>query len=276
VRCATDVTPDRPLRLGTSPAGDLRGRVAIVTGGATGIGAAAARSLAHSGASVVVASRTRDRLERFAEQLAAETRTRCLAVPTDVRVEQDCIALVERTIEELGTVDVLVNNAGGGRLAKLESTTTALWDNSFALNVRGAFLLTRETGQHMIRARRGSIVNISSVTGIRGVVGGSAFAAAQAGLQMLTAVTAAEWGRFGIRANCIAVGQVATENAERAWREAKLPVDELSRTSALKRVGRAEEVSEVVRFLATEASSFITGQVLCVDGGPRMPGIPVD
>jgi citronellol/citronellal dehydrogenase len=255
---------------------DLTSRVALVTGGGTGIGAASARALAAGGASVVLAGRTVERLERVAAAVHDETGQTCLTVRADVREESDCVALVERTVAELGGVDILVNNAGGARLVPLESTSTRLWDNTFALNVRGPFLLTRQVGPSMIERGGGSIINISSAAGLHGVLGGSAYGASKAGLQMLTLITAGEWGRFGIRANAIAVGLVASENALTAWDAAAIPTEVLSATTPLRRVGQPSEIADLVRYLAGDAASFVTGQVISADGGPQMTGIPLD
>src|SRR5579871_3220413 len=128
----------------------FEGKVAIVTGGATGIGYATALQLATLGAEVVIASRTVSELEEAAARIAAESGKRCLAVPTDVKDEDAVIAMVARTVEELGRVDVLINNAGGTRMGPLESIPTRGWDSIFELNVRSAYVATREAGKHMV------------------------------------------------------------------------------------------------------------------------------
>jgi len=196
---------------------DFTGRVAIVTGGATGIGYATGLQLARQGADVVICSRTVDELEAAAARIAAESDSRCLAVPTDVKDEQAVIALVERTMDAFGRVDVLVNNAGGTRMGPLESIPTRGWDSIFELNVRSAYFCTREAGKHMIAQKSGAIVNISSGAGMNGVKGGAHYSAAKSALQMFTRVTAAEWGRYGIRANCVAAGAIASERVLEAW-----------------------------------------------------------
>jgi len=183
---------------------DFTGRVAIVTGGGTGIGFATALQLAKRGASVVVASRTVDELERSAATIRDRSGRPCLAVPTDVKDEEAVIRMVQRTVDEFGRVDILVNNAGGTRMGPLESIPTRGWDSIYDLNVRSAYFCTREAGKHMIGQRGGAIVNISSNAGITGVKGGAHYSSAKAALQMFTTVTAAEWGRYGIRANCVA------------------------------------------------------------------------
>ncbi|TAK99366.1 MAG: SDR family oxidoreductase [Rhodospirillaceae bacterium] len=253
---------------------DLSGRVAIVTGGGTGIGAATARLLAQHGADIVLASRTVDELERKAAEVREATGRRCLAVPTDVKDEEQVARMVQRTVDEFGRVDILINNAGGTRMGPLTGLTTKGWDASFDLNVRSAYFCTREVGRHLVAQRSGAIVNVSSGAGVNGVKGGAHYASAKAALQMFTRVTAAEWGRHGIRANCVAVGLVASERAAEAWRVAKIDPADVSKSTPLGRPGTPDEVANAIHFFASDAASYITGQTLAVDGGPFMGGIP--
>ncbi len=253
---------------------DLTGRVAIVTGGGTGIGAATARLLAEHGADVVIAARTVTDLERTSSAVESATGRRCLAVPTNIKDEGEVTELVRRTVAELGRIDVLVNNAGGTRMGPLSELPTKGWDASFDLNVRAAYFCTREAGKHLLAQGAGSIVNISSDAGVHGVRGGAHYAAAKSALQMFTTVTAAEWGPHGVRANCLAVGAIASERASAAWEVAGLDPALLGGETPLGRVGRPDEVAAAILFFASDASSFITGQTLSVDGGPRMGGIP--
>jgi 3-oxoacyl-[acyl-carrier protein] reductase len=253
---------------------DLGGRVAIVTGGGTGIGAATARLLARYGADIAIASRTLAELERTAAGIRQATGRRCLAVQTDVKEEEQVVRMVQRTLDELGRVDILVNNAGGTRMGPLSGITTRAWDSSFDLNVRAAYFCTREAGRHLVAQRSGAIVNVSSGAGVTGVRGGAHYASAKAALQMFTRVTAAEWGRHGIRVNCVAVGLVSSERAVEAWRVAGLDTAAATAGTPLGRPGSPDEVAHAIHFLVSDAASYVSGQTLAVDGGPHMGGIP--
>ncbi len=253
---------------------NLEGRVAIVTGGGTGIGAATASKLAIHGASVAIAARTVGDLERTAASIETRSGRRCLVVPTDVKDEAQVIRMVERTVEELGRVDILVNNAGGTRMGPLRNLPTKAWDASFDLNVRSAYFATREAGVHFLEQGSGTIVNVSSDAGLYGVRGGAHYSAAKAALQMFTQVTAAEWGPHGIRVNCVAVGGIASERASAAWESAGIDPVMIGEGTMLRRVGRPDEVAAAIVFLASDAASYITAQTISVDGGHPMGGIP--
>jgi len=255
---------------------NFTGRVAIVTGGGTGIGYATALQLAGLGARVVIASRTVDELEASAARIVAESGSQCLAVPTDVKDENAVIAMVRRTLDQFGRIDILINNAGGTRMGPLETIPTKGWDSIFDLNVRSAYFATREAGRQMIAQRSGAIVNISSGAGITGVKGGAHYSAAKSALQMFTTVTAAEWARYGIRANCVAAGAIASPRAVDAWNAAGLDADDMGAAIPLKRPGTPDEMANMIVFFASDAASYITGQTIAVNGGPSIGGIQLD
>ena len=184
---------------------DLSGRVAIITGGGTGIGAATARLFAEHGADSVIASRTEEDLQRVAGEVESASGRRCVPVRTDMKDEEQVVRLVERTMEEFGKIDILINNAGGTRLGPLDDLPTRAFDSAIELNLRGPYLCTREAGRHMIEQRSGAIVNVSSGAGVGGVKGGAHYASAKAGLQMFTrASTRTRWWKAspsGVSAN---------------------------------------------------------------------------
>jgi NAD(P)-dependent dehydrogenase (short-subunit alcohol dehydrogenase family) len=257
----------------------LAGKVTIITGGGTGIGAETARTFTrHHAAGVVLAARTQADIEAVAAELreiakdVGNTALRVLSVRTDVKDEASVIAMVEATMAEFGRIDVLINNAGGTRMGPLEATPTKAWDSVFDLNAKGPFLCTREAGQHMIAAGSGAIVNLSSAAGVSGVRYGAGYSAAKAALQMFTRVTAAEWGQHGIRANCIAVGAIASERASNAWDVAGIDPDVIGSSTTLGRVGVPSDVAYPILFLSSDASAYITGQTFSVDGGSSMGG----
>jgi NAD(P)-dependent dehydrogenase (short-subunit alcohol dehydrogenase family) len=257
----------------------LAGKVAIITGGGTGIGAETARVFTrHDAAGIVLAARTESDLESVAGELAeiakdvGNTDLRVLALRTDVKDEQSVVAMVAATMAEFGRIDILINNAGGTRMGPLENTPTKAWDSVFDLNAKGPFLCTREAGQHMIAAGSGVIVNLSSGAGVNGIRYGAGYSAAKAGLQMFTKVTAAEWGPYGIRANCIAVGGIASERASAAWEVAGIDPEVIGSSTPLRRVGVPSDIAYPVLFLSSDASAYISGQTFSVDGGPTIGG----
>ncbi len=262
----------------------LHGKVAIVTGGGTGIGAETARVFVRHGVEgIVLAARTEADLQQVAGELqgiaqeVGNTDVRVLAVPTNMKDEESVLALVEKTVADFGRIDIVINNAGGTRMGPLENLPTKGWDAVFDLNTKGPYLLTREAGKHMIAAGSGGVfVNISSGAGVNGVRYGAGYSAAKAGLQMFTKVTAAEWGRYGIRANCIAVGAVASERSVAAWKAADLDPESMGRGSALGRLGVPADVAYPILFLSSAASSYVSGQTFSVDGGPTLGGPPAD
>jgi NAD(P)-dependent dehydrogenase (short-subunit alcohol dehydrogenase family) len=254
------------------PGYDLSGKVAIVTGGGTGIGAATAMLLARLGADIVIAGRTAGRLEAKAAEIREATARACLAVPTDVRDEEQVVRMVQRAIDGFGRIDILINNAGGTVMAPLKDVTTPMWHKSFALNVDAAYYCTREAGRHFLGRGAGVIVNVSSMAGVHGTRGGAPYSAAKAALQMFTRVAAAEWGPHGIRVNCVAPGMILSDLATEHLKKSGIDIEAGSSNFPLRRAGSPEEVASAIVFLASDASSYITGETLCVGGGPQLGG----
>jgi NAD(P)-dependent dehydrogenase (short-subunit alcohol dehydrogenase family) len=245
---------------------DLSGKVAIVTGGGSGIGAATARLFAvRSATAVVLAGRTVEKLDAVASEVVA-LGSDALAVRTAVRVDADVEALVTAAIDRFGRIDIVVNNAGGAYMFPLADIPPDRWDNAFALNVRSAYLLTRLAGAHMLARGEGVFVNVSSASAHYGVVGGSAYAPSKAALETFTRQTALEWGARGIRANAVAVGPVASEGALRSWEKAGF----LERLRPI--AGTPDDIAWTILFLASPASRFVNGETILASGTPSAPG----
>jgi len=248
----------------TLPSYDLSGKIAVVTGGSKGLGFAMARGFAEAGADVVVSSRKIEACEVAAQKIRATGR-RCLPVACHVGDWQQCAALVDATIAEFGRIDVLVNNAGIAPLApSLSEVSEALFDKTIGVNLKGPLRLGALAAEHM--GEGSTIINISSVASLRPIPFTAVYACAKAGLNTLTAVMAQEFAAKGIRANGIICGTFWTDSFR-----ASLPTKEAAAAAAqgnvLGRVAEAEEIVGTALYLATDASSFTTGQMIQVDGG---------
>jgi len=244
----------------------LEGRVAIVTGASRGIGRVVALSLAEDGASVVVSGRDAARVESAAKEMEV-LRTPVLGVAADVARREDVDRLVDSTRARFGRIDILVNNAGITRDALLVRMKDEDWDEVLGVNLRGAFLMTRAVGKVMMRQKGGRIINIASVAGAMGNAGQVNYSAAKAGLIGMTKAAARELAHWGILVNAVAPGLIDTEMS------AAMPADSRDALIAqipLKRAGNARDVAEAVRFLVGDGASYVTGQVIHVNGGLYM------
>lgn len=251
---------------------DLSDQVAIVTGGGTGIGLAIATEMAKAGADVIVCSRNMDHIQKAVERIPAASGRRCRAIVVDVRKSEDVDELVERVIGEFGRIDILVNNAGGGFKCAAEDMSVNGWDTVINTNLRGTFLCCRAVGKVMIQQKRGNIINIASVAGRDGQPYSAHYGAAKAGVVNLTKSLASEWAKHNIRVNCIAPGPVMVEGYLELLR--KSGITELPKSPfALGRFGQPVEIAKIAVFLASDASSFISGETIYATGGPLSPEI---
>jgi len=251
---------------------DHTGHVAVITGGGTGIGRATALLFAEHGADVVLASRKVENLERVAAEVVEQTGRRAHVVATDVRDVEQCDRLIDDALETFGRVDVLVNNAGGSHTYPFEEWTADRFQNMVDLNLRSAFVLSHRVSSHMVDRGSGSIVNISSGAAAMGLPVHAPYGAAKAGLENITLSFAAALAPHGVRVNCVRVGAIKSEGFLRAMDAAGIDPDELgARGAGLGRAGMPDEIAWPILFLASEASSYISGQTLYVGGGPRDP-----
>lgn len=241
----------------------LDGRVAVVTGASSGLGERFARVLHGAGATVVVSARRAERLEALATELPGTT-----AVVADVAVDADCERLVSATLETHGRLDVLVNNAGMGLAAPAESEDIEVFRQHLAVNVTGAYLLSQLAGRHFLSSGGGVIVNIASVLGLvsAGQIPFTSYGTSKGAMVQLTRELAGQWARRGIRVNALAPGWFASEMTSEMF-EDESSANWIRRKSPMGRSGDPHELDGALLFLASDASSYVTGQVLAVDGG---------
>jgi NAD(P)-dependent dehydrogenase (short-subunit alcohol dehydrogenase family) len=251
---------------------DLTDRVAIITGGGTGIGRGTALVLAEHGADVVLAGRRPEPLESTAEEIRALGR-RVLPVSTDITTPQACDDLVAATLAELGRLDILVNNAGGAETKSIRKWTEDEWLAVLALNLGSVWHLSRAASEPMLAQGKGAIVNISSGASLLAMPQAAPYAAAKAGVNNLTGSMAAAWTGKGVRVNAIAVGAVRAATLVDDLARYGIDADTMGQTNASGRIGEPEEIGHGVLFFASDASSFCSGQTLYMHGGPGPAGV---
>ena len=240
-------------------------KVAIVTGAAQGIGKAIAMSLANQGADVVVVDLNIEKAGRAAEQIAPDMRRRAIAIKTDVANRQSVQAMVDQTIKEFGRIDILVNNAGIIRRGSLETMTDQDWHDVIGTNLTGVYHCCRAVVPIMKEQGGGKIVNISSVASKTGdITSAPGYGPSKAAIDCLTKSLALELAPYGVNVNAVAPHAIETEMSAQ-WSEEKRK--KVVSAIPLGRMGKPEEVAEVVAFLASEKAAFITGEIIDVNGG---------
>jgi NAD(P)-dependent dehydrogenase (short-subunit alcohol dehydrogenase family) len=258
---------------------DLTGRVALVTGTSRGLGQYFGRALARAGADLVITSRHPESLEPFRAEIEALGR-RAVPLELDVRDLESIHRMSESALEAYGRIDILVNNAGCNVRKPALETTWEDWNLVLDTNLRGAFFVAQAVARTMVPRRKGRIINIGSVTSVFGYAGLAPYCASRGGVKQLTMSLADDWGVYGITVNCLAPGWFRTEQ-NKALYENREWVEYLVDRIPLKRPGEPHDLDGALVFLASDASGYVTGQTILVDGGistgatramPKKPG----
>ena len=244
---------------------NLKDKVAIVTGAGSGLGKAMAIALAKAGANIVAA----DINANSAEETVRELKQKALLIKVDVTNSEEVNEMTERVTDKFGKIDILINSAGIGRRTPVEKMDEKEWDEVIKVNLKGTFLCAQCVGRKMIEQKKGKIINIASVSGSvanKDFVGMAAYGASKAGVVLLTKVLAVEWAKYNININCISPGYMKTPMTAETRADQKL-YKTLLDTVPFGRFGEANELAGAVVFLASNASSYITGSNLSIDGG---------
>jgi 2-dehydro-3-deoxy-D-gluconate 5-dehydrogenase len=244
---------------------NLKGKVAIVTGGGRGIGKAISLGLARAGTSVVVCSRTQKEIDGVADEIR-QMGGKALAVATDLTVNEQIENMVNRTIQEFGKIDVLVNNAARSFMRSLLDLREDGWDKVFNTNVKAVWLLSRAVARRMMEQKSGRIINITTVGAEKAELGMAAYGCSKAALKMLTRCMAREWAQYGINVNAVGPGLTRTDFSKPIWSNPDV-AKHVASMIPKGRLAEPEEIVGSVLFLASDAANFITGQSIYVDGG---------
>jgi 3-oxoacyl-[acyl-carrier protein] reductase len=247
----------------------LKDKIALVTGSSRGVGRAVALGLAKQGANVVVNYTSNENAANEVVETIQSMGRKAITVKADVAQKAEVENLVNSAIDTFGRLDILVNNAGFTRPAMMIKMTEDQWDQVVDIHLKGAFLCAQAAGLHMKEQKRGKIINVTSVAGIVGTVGQINYSAAKGGIISMTKSIARELARYNVCANVISLGIVATDMTEKIRSDEKLKEIYMNRI-LLKRFAEADDIAPAFAFLASDESNYITGQLLCVDGGYGM------
>jgi gluconate 5-dehydrogenase len=245
----------------------LDGKIAIVTGGAGGIGEALAMGLGMHGATVVVSSRNREAIEKVAKQITAASGNEAIAIASDVTDESSVQNLVDQVMQQYGKIDILVNAMGMNIKRDAFEYPMDEWDKIFAVNVKGTMIACKIVGKAMREQKSGAIVNLSSVRGIRGYTGGNTgYCATKGAVELITKALALEWAPHNIRVNALGPALVITPGTKHIAENPEL-AKKYASAVPLGRIGMPEDMVGAVNFLVSDAAGFVTGQTIYVDGG---------
>ncbi len=244
---------------------DLRGKSAVVTGGGKGIGRAISLGLAASGASVIVAARTKQEIESVAEEIK-KAGGKAIAVQADLTVNEQLENVVNAAINAFGKIDILVNNAARSAMRSLIDMREDGWDKVFDTNVKAVWLLSRLAARRMIEQKSGSIINITTTGAEKTEKGMAAYNTSKAALKMLTRCMAHEWAEYGVRVNAVGPAITRTEFSKPIWSNPEMS-KRMTAGIPIGRMAEPEDIVGAVLFLASGAAGFITGQSIYVDGG---------
>ncbi len=248
---------------------NLKNKVAIVTGGGTGIGKAIAIEFANAGADVVVCSRKLDNVEKVCKQIKDMGR-QSMAISTDVRVKKQVDDMTAQVMNKFGKIDILVNNSGSGKMVPILEMSEDVWDTVVDTNLKGVLLCTQAVAKHMIEKKYGKIINISSTCALGAiVVGQSAYVASKFAVVGFTKASARELGPFGINVNAIAPGRIPTPMVYEGMtkEQANDFIEEGKKSTTIERIGTPEDIAHLALFLVSDESSFISAELVASNGG---------
>lgn len=245
----------------------LKGKTAIITGGARGIGRSIADKFASNGANLVIVDVNEEIAQQSADEIASQFGIKTLAVKADVSSVEDVDAMTKKVLDNMGGIDILVNNAGITRDNLMLRMKEEDWDLVININLKGVFLCTKSVIRYMAKARKGSVINIASIVGQMGNPGQANYTASKGGVIALTKTTAKEFAGKGVRSNAIAPGFINTEMTKVLKEDVK---EKMLQEIPLGYMGEPEDIANAALFLASDMSSYITGHVLSVNGGMLM------